>query len=54
MKAERDVALPGVEKVEADGLIKVQAGPFGDAGQADQAAIRLAAALGHKPYRVMR
>ena len=54
LKAERDVALPGVEKVEADGLIKVQAGPFGDAGQADQAAIRLAAALGHKPYRVMR
>ncbi|MGQ9862451.1 MAG: septal ring lytic transglycosylase RlpA family protein, partial [Thiobacillaceae bacterium] len=54
LKAERDVALPGVEKVEADGLIKVQAGPFGDAGQADQAAIRLIAALGHKPYRVMR
>ena len=54
LKADKDVALPGVEKVEADGLIKVQAGPYGNAGQADQAAIRLAAALGHKPYRVVR
>lgn len=54
LAADWDVALPGVEKVEADGLIKVQVGPFGDAGQADQAAIRLAAALGHKPYRVVR
>ena len=54
LKADRDMALPGVEKVEADGLIKVQAGPFGNAGQADQAAIRLTAALGHKPYRVIR
>lgn len=54
LKADRDVALPGVEKVEADGLIKVQAGPFDNAGLADQAAIRLTAALGHKPYRVTR
>lgn len=54
LKADRDVVLPGVEKVEADGLIKVQAGPFGNAVQADQAAIRLTAALGHKPYRVIR
>jgi rare lipoprotein A len=54
LKADKDVALPGVEKLEADGLIKVQVGPFGDAGQAEQAAIRLTAALGHKPYRVIR
>jgi rare lipoprotein A len=54
LKADLDVTLPGVEKVAADGLIKVQAGPFDNAGQAEQAAIRLAAALGHKPYRVIR
>jgi rare lipoprotein A len=54
LKADRDVVLPGVEKVEADGLVKVQAGPYVDAGQAERAAIRLSAALGFKPYRVVR
>ncbi len=54
LKADRDMVLPGVEKVKADGLIKVQAGPYGNAALADQAAIRLSAALGHKPYRVIR
>ncbi len=52
LKAQPD--LPGVERVEADGLVKVQAGPFLDAGQAEQAALRLAADLGHKPYRLVR
>jgi len=27
LKADKDVPLPGVEKVKADGLIKVHAGP---------------------------
>ncbi len=54
LKADQDMALPGVEKIEADGLTKVQAGPFSDLTQAEQAAMRLAAALGQKPYRVVR
>ena len=54
LKADKEMALPGLERFEADGLIKVQAGPFGDAGQAEQAAVRLSAALGHRPYRVIR
>lgn len=46
--------LPGLERLEAGGLVKVQAGPYAEAALADEAAIRLAADLGHKPYRLVR
>ncbi len=46
--------LPGIEKLEVGGLVKVQAGPYASAELASQAAIRLAADLGHKPYRLLR
>lgn len=46
--------LPGLEKVADVGLIKIQAGPYANAALADQAALALADALGHKPYRLVR
>jgi rare lipoprotein A len=46
--------LPGLEKVADAGLIKIQAGPYANAALADQAALVLADALGHKPYRLVR
>ncbi len=54
LKADKDLALPGVERLASDGFIKVQAGPFASLAQAEQAALRLASALGHKPYRLVR
>lgn len=54
LHADKDLALPGVERLESDGFIKVQAGPFASLEQAEQAALRLTAALGQKPYRLLR
>ncbi len=46
--------LPGVEKLESDGLIKIQAGPYADPDAADRAADLIAQTVGLKPYRISR
>lgn len=53
-RLQGDAALPGLARIEADGLVKVQAGPFASDGEAERAAQYLTAALGHRPYRVVR
>ncbi len=53
-RLQGDAALPGLARIEADGLVKVQAGPFASDEQAERAAQYLTAALGHRPYRVVR
>lgn len=53
-RLQGDAALPGLARIEADGLFKVQAGPFASLGEAERAAQYLTAALGHRPYRVLR
>ncbi|MCX7674024.1 MAG: septal ring lytic transglycosylase RlpA family protein [Thiobacillaceae bacterium] len=52
LRSEPD--LPGVQRIEADGLVKVQAGPYASRGEAERAAQRLAASLGMKPYPLVR
>lgn len=44
--------LPGVLRVEAGGLHKVQVGPFANEADADRAADRLAEELGSRPFRL--
>jgi rare lipoprotein A len=46
--------LPGVYRVEADNLIKIQAGPFGASEEANSAAELIERSLGLKPFRVIR
>ncbi len=46
--------LPGLERIEANGLTKVQAGPYPSAELAETAAMRLAGDLGYKPFKVRR
>ena len=53
-RLQGDAALPGLARIEADGLFKVQAGPFASQAQAERAAQYLTTALGYKPYRVVR
>ncbi|MFN3594821.1 MAG: septal ring lytic transglycosylase RlpA family protein [Thiobacillaceae bacterium] len=53
-RLQADTALPGLARIEADGLVKVQAGPFASDEQAERAAQYLTAALGHRPFRVVR
>lgn len=53
-RLQGDAALPGLARIEADGLVKVQAGPFANSEEAERAAQYLTAALGHRPYRVVR
>lgn len=53
-RLQGDTALPGLARIEADGLVKVQAGPFASSGEAERAAQYLTAALGYRPYRVVR
>jgi rare lipoprotein A len=47
-------ALPGVQRLESGPLIKVQAGPFADLAQADQAAQAIEREFGLRPFRVTR
>lgn len=53
-RLQGDTALPGLARIEADGLIKVQAGPFLSSAEVERAAQYLTAALGYRPYRVVR
>lgn len=46
--------VPGVLQRYENGLIKVQIGPYSSADEAAQAATRLNAVLGYKPYVVVR
>jgi rare lipoprotein A len=45
--------FPGVMRLEANGLYKVQAGPFANVEEADRAASQVQADLGIKAYKVM-
>lgn len=47
-------ALPGVQRLESGSLIKVQAGPFADLAQADQAAQAVEREFGLRAFKVMR
>ena len=53
-RLQGDATLPGLARIEADGLFKVQAGPFASQAQAERAAQYLTTALGYRPYRVVR
>jgi len=44
--------FPGVMRLEANGLYKIQAGPFASGGEADLAAERVLAELGIKAYKL--
>lgn len=45
--------FPGVMRIEANGLYKVQAGPFASGEDADRAAVQVLADLGIKAYKVV-
>lgn len=45
---------PGVHRIEAGSLIKIQTGPFATPAQADEAAAALEKILGVRPFRVTR
>jgi rare lipoprotein A len=47
-------ALPAIQPIPAGGLFKVQAGPFANVAQADQAAEAVARELGIQPFKVTR
>jgi rare lipoprotein A len=51
--AKLSKAFPGVMRLEANGLYKVQAGPFANAEDADRAAEQVQADLGIKAYKVV-
>ncbi len=54
VKAHFGNELPGVDQVTAGPLIKVQAGPFADAGAAERVALAYQRDFGVKPYKVRR
>jgi len=48
----KGVKLPGIHKVEAGTMIKVQTGPFATPAEAEAAALALEKILGVKPFRI--
>ncbi len=54
VKAHFGGELPGIDQVAVGPLIKVQAGPFADAGSAERVALAYQRDFGVKPYRVQR
>ena len=54
VKAHFGDELPGVDQVTVGPLIKVQAGPFVDAGAAERLALAYQREFGVKPYKVRR
>jgi cell division septation protein DedD len=54
VKARFGQELPGISQVQAGNLIKVQAGPFSSAAEAETIALAYQQDFGSRPYRVTR
>lgn len=54
VKEARIGNIPGLHRIESNGLYKIQAGPYGSAPQASEAAQAFEREMGIRPYRLSR